>query len=94
MNSRIVWKFPLHSVACKTAIESPQGATPLNVAWYEGRPTVWMLCDPHAPRVTRSILAVNTGQPMLLAESSAYLGTVIDESDEYILHIFDLGEQI
>ena len=58
----VVWKFPLRlSGGAAQPIEMPAGATVVLVAMQDDDPTLWVRCDPRAPRTRREFRVVGTG---------------------------------
>jgi hypothetical protein len=82
---RRIWRYPLTLNPLQT-LEVPRGARPLSVEWQGTNGlNLWALIDDEAPRVTRGIYVVATGEP-LPAGVGEFIGTVLEGS--YVWHCF------
>lgn len=88
--------------------ETPMGAKPLYVAFQkafdpsrtrfrhlgedEWQLCVWMLCDPHIRKLSRSFIVAGTGwlMPELITRAT-YAGSAMHPSNGTTWHVFDLG---
>jgi hypothetical protein len=97
---RKVYKFEL--LPDDRTYDIHQGAALLSVgmSFYGtkgSRPTVWMLCDPEAPKVRRGIVVVGTGHPLPdEIDALAFVGTfqVVEGGPPLVFHVFDAGERV
>lgn len=80
---KTVWKYEIGN---NTEILVPEGAEFLAFANQKGVPCIWVRVDPEAPKEVRRLRLVETGQ---LAPESAYLGTILMEAGEMVLHLFE-----
>ena len=60
---RTVWKQDITEDA-RQSYEWPQGAEIVHAEMQNGRPRVWFLCDPDAPKEARNFHLVPTGGPI------------------------------
>lgn len=91
---RTIWKHPL-MIADAQTIMVPRGADLLTVQYQGSVPTLWMLVDPDAPKVHRTLVIVGTGHPMPAGLGrDQYVGTLVDQEAviSLVWHVFDAGE--
>jgi len=53
---KVIWKYP---VSPQFDVELPEDAEVLSVQAQDGKPQMWVLLDPDAPKVKRTFLAVH-----------------------------------
>jgi hypothetical protein len=89
-----VWKFPLNPIQDFLEIEMPAGARLLTVRTQYSNNTavLWALVDPEARKVKRRLRLAGTGHPLTDLESAHWVDTVLLLHDNFVLHVFDLGE--
>lgn len=58
-----VFKYEIHDLAMRE-IELPKGAQMLSVQMQGGKPCLWALVDPNAPKEKRPILIIGTGHTL------------------------------
>ena len=84
---KTIWKFPVQHGAFGQAM--PNGARVLTVQLQEGRPYMWVLCNPGAELETRQFQVVGTGWSSDL-DHWRYLGTW--QGDGMVWHLFEPGQ--
>jgi hypothetical protein len=85
-----IWKFELGMGYQE--VEMPPGAKLLHVAEQRNRPTLWAACDPMTPATMRRMVrVVMTGEPE--PADAQYVGTVILEGGDFVVHVYDEGEK-
>lgn len=87
MSARTIWKFPLALVDVQH-ITVPIGATFLTAQMQHEAFVLWALVDPDAPRESRAVAVIGTGNPIAPSALSGmrYLATVQD--DPFVWHVF------
>ena len=91
---RLIHKYelPLES----GSIVIPAGATLLSVQQQDEKPRVWVVVDPTARLVNRTIRCLGTGLDATATEAAVppgeYIGTVQFHWGRLVLHYFDGGE--
>jgi hypothetical protein len=86
-----VWKYEL-PITDGVDLLMPDGAEvllvgnqyPVNISTI----TLWVRCDPEAPKRTRHFTIVGTGNP---ATSAPHVGSVIMAGGSLVWHVFDDG---
>lgn len=84
--SAVVWKFPLRRWSA--FIDMPGGARILSAGEQDGELCVWALCDPDAPKESRYIAAINTGQRMP-PPAGEFVATVRMMGSGTVWHVFE-----
>lgn len=69
-------------------IELPQGARILSVQTQNGQPQIWALVDPHAPRVSRTLIVKGTGHDGVDPDW-LYHGTFQMLGGALVFHLFE-----
>lgn len=92
----VIWKYQL--VSGMNRVSMPEQSRPLYVAAQHGKPTLWAQVDPTAPRRTRLIKAEMTGFDFSIAGEGSravahYIGTLLLEGDNFVLHVYDHGDE-
>ncbi len=88
MNPRSVWKFPFHTTD-NVVIEMPKGAQVLSIQTQHGKPCMWALVDPEAPKVNRLFRVFGTGHPIpFFEENLSYDGTYQEQGGDLVWHVF------
>jgi len=88
-----IWKFELPDfVVQKVILILPGGAKILSVVELKGNIAIYVQVNPDATAVQREFVFVMTGTPLELPEKAVFIGTVVLENGDYVLHVFDLGE--
>lgn len=81
----VVWKFPLPFPGLNV-LEMPEGAEVLTVQMQGDYPVLWALCNPDAPKQTRTFLQVMTGH-WLTHRPGRYVATV--QVGDLVVHVFE-----
>lgn len=87
-----VWKFDV-PISDELTVEMPANAQILAVQVQTGRPAMWALCSPDAPRETRRFRWFGTGHPMPpvgLTWGHIYRGTVQIAEGALVFHLFEM----
>lgn len=71
---RTIWKFPFR-IDDEVAIEMPRDARVLTVQVQDGKPCLWALVDPKAPKGPRLFRLFGTGHPVTEELLGAFVGT-------------------
>lgn len=82
---KTIWKAALKPTDIQT-IEVPAGAELLCAREQHEQICVWFRCDPAAPKETRDIAIVGTGNPA--PEDGQYLGTASLSGGALMFHVF------
>ncbi|HEU4344263.1 MAG TPA: hypothetical protein VFU31_22115, partial [Candidatus Binatia bacterium] len=88
MNDFVIWKFDIPLLS-EFALQLPQGAKPLHVAVQHGKPMLWCLVEPDAPRTRRIFFLATTGRPFGKIPMD-YIGTFQLEGGHFIGHVFEV----
>ena len=86
---QVVHKFKMDS-QFKT-FDMPAGAIILDAKMQQGTLVFWAMYDPDTKTRKRHFCSVETGKKFSL-KIRRYLGSVIREYDDYVLHVFELYE--
>jgi hypothetical protein len=87
----VIYKFTLRPWTI--FVDVPNGARVLSVGSQNGDVVAWVLCDPDAPKVSRSLAAYPTSVPLPYAcNGTEFVGTV-QMADGLVFHVFDGGER-
>lgn len=81
----VVWKTELGPG--QRLYNMPKGAELLSVAIQRGVPTLWFRCDPDAPKESRNLLLIGTGQAF--PGNWRFVGTMLTEDQNFVFHVFD-----
>lgn len=73
-----------------TTFEMPAGAVILDTKLQQNDLVIWAMCDPDKQKRERHFGSLTTGNRFDL-KIRRYLGTVIREYDNYVLHVFELN---
>ena len=85
-----IWKFPARPDMF--VLEMPSGARILSIDAQNGKPFLWALVDPDAPKVQRRFLTAGTGHPLHDSVSgAAFVGTFQLHGGALVFHLFDFG---
>lgn len=79
-----IWKFPFE-ITDDVVIEMPEMPLPLSVQVQDGKPTIWAIVNPEAPKVKKRFFVYGTGHP-INDEGKAYLGTI--QHQGFVWHVF------
>lgn len=83
-----IWKYEIpHSG--EFTLELPLGATPVHIAPQDAhsQPFMWVLCNPHLPRVPQLFFLASTGDEIDM-ERWCYVGTVVFRDRFRVDHLF------
>lgn len=95
---RKVFKYPLAAEFSgsgahweeRQVIEMPGGAKILSVALQGGRPVLWALVDPEAPKERRPVYIVNTGGELGDEFGGRrFVGTLVFGDGGIVLHVWE-----
>lgn len=75
-------------------IDMPIGAEPLSVQMQRGRPVLWALVNPEAPKVRRRFITVGTGHVFSEHHDVTFVGTFQMNDGDLVFHLFDAGEPL
>ena len=84
---KTIWKFTLE-ITYEQTVEMPTGAALLCVQIQGGKPQLWALVDPSAPRESRTIITLDTDEPAP-DRFGAYLGTYQTHRGAVVSHVFE-----
>lgn len=91
-----IYKYPVH-LDDRFEIEMPEAAQILDVQVQQGKPVMWALVYPEAPKVRRTFRLIGTGHPIEIEEWGrlAHLGTFQYANGTMVFHLFELwtGDQ-
>lgn len=82
---RVVWKYQMERPV--GVFDLPADAEIVHVAPQDNTPTMWVLLDPDAARVTRTFLAAGTGTKV--RDNARYVGTATGIDGWLVFHIFE-----
>lgn len=88
---KTIWKHPLSIEGSENIIATRKDAEIISADYQGHVPTIWMIVDPDAPVVRRSIVIVGTGHP-LPETIGEHIGTLVDDAYALVWHVFDAGE--
>lgn len=74
-------------------VEVPKGAEILSVMGQHERVVIWFRCNPDNALETRAIAIIGTGHEAPEASESRFIGTVLLENGNLVLHIFERIEK-
>lgn len=84
---KTIWKYELNFTEIQ-AIEMPDGAEILTVQTQRDVPMLWAMVDPEAPKVTRHIRTICTGQEFQKPVNLRYIGTSQICEGRLVYHVF------
>lgn len=80
----VIWKYPLASH--DSVLSMPKGAMPLCTEVQFGKPCVWALVEPAAPKADCRVVVIGTGHPLPAGEWQ-YVGTLFDNDLGLVWHV-------
>lgn len=86
--AQTIWKFEL-PVEDEPSVRMPLGAEVLTVQTQAGKPCLWALVDPAAPKHDRRFRIVGTGHPFDDADAHRYIGTFQMHGGALVFHVFE-----
>ena len=88
MPNNVIYKYTLH-ITDLCDYDLPEGAEILSVAEQRGRLCMWALLNPNAPKKTRHIEIIGTGNPIVndMGIDRKFIGTAIVEP--FVWHVFE-----
>lgn len=81
-----VWKFPI-PVQDEFALDLPVGAQVLHVDAQAGKPCLWALVDPEAPKAQYTFYVRGTGHEV--AEDLIHVGSFQLDGGRFVGHLFE-----
>ncbi len=87
-----IFKYVLPTGPYETEIPMPSGAKILSAHNQRNQPCIWALVETLNPVSNRAIRAEHTGECRFLPPEAVFIGTVLLDDGDYVLHVFDLGE--
>lgn len=89
---RTIWKYSVSITSEGLVHRIPKGAKFLSVQVQQGLPYMWFLLEDAALREDRKFFVLETGKelPRSLLGVSEYLGTVLLENGNHVLHLFEI----
>lgn len=94
--SKVIYKYDV-DVSDSQTIDMPKGAQLLSVGVQNGRIKLWALIDPGEPIVSRDLILIGTGHP-IIRTLGEFIGTVHltmpHSGSVLVFHLFDGGELI
>lgn len=85
-----IWKFPIKFGLQKISI--PEHSRLLSVAAQDDQLMLWAVVVPSNQKTQREIYVAMTGQSCDDELRGPFLGTVLFDRGEFVLHVFDHGE--
>jgi len=87
-----IHKYPLQSVG-DARIQTHKGAQIISAQAQRGLPCIWALVDTDQPKVNRIIQVHITGGDFCQITVGVPIGTVLLEAGNFVIHVFDGGEE-
>jgi hypothetical protein len=94
---RTIWKYSVFIAPGGFVHKIPKGARFLSVQVQDkDLPYMWFTVETDNPREVREFLLVETGQniPQDTFTVSDYLGTILLDSGNYVLHLFEITDPV
>jgi hypothetical protein len=85
---KTIWKFEL-VLDDDPVVEMPEGARVLHADVQYGKPCVWALVDPEAPKTPRRFRLAGSGHPIEDADTRGYINTFLLQDGAFVGHLFD-----
>lgn len=90
---RQIHKYTLSSFTDNSSVGMPQGAKILSVQEQHDSLVVWAEVDESLKHVIRNFYVAKTGLSYLPEEATNFVGTVQLQQGNYVVHVYDMGEE-
>lgn len=87
-----IFKYELHGRGT-TTVNIPKGARVLSVANQDEALMLWAAVTPSNPTEPRTFLVALTGQEIAVTPSFPFLGTVLFDNGNFVVHVFEVTKE-
>lgn len=85
---KTIWKFRLDVIHPRNTLHLPEGFKVLHLDRQDDEPCLWINLDTEAPYETVEFVWYATGAVAPEETSASYVGTVVLESYDLVLHLY------